>query len=231
MTSTEPIALIGSACRFPGDSDTPSKLWELLQSPRDVLRQIPPDRFNVDAFYHTDGKHHGTSNVRHSYFVDQDPAAFDNGFFNIQAGEAEAIDPQQKMLMETVYESLCAAGQTIEGLRGSPTSVFVGVMCADWDGMLARDMETYPQYGATGVARSIMSNRISYFFDWHGPSMTIDTACSSSLVAVHQAIQTLHSGESSVAIAAGANLILSPGMFVITSLLVGSSIRAYTNIK
>lgn len=212
MTPTEPIAIIGSACRFPGDIETPSKLWELLKTPRDLLRQIPPDRFDAEAFYHANGHHHGTSNVRHSYFIDQDPAAFDNGFFNIPASEAEAIDPQQRMLMETVYDSLCAGGQTIEGLRGSPTSVFVGVMCGDWEGMLGRDLETYPQYGATGTGRSIMSNRISYFFDWHGPCMTIDTACSSSLVAVHQAIQTLCNGESGVAIAAGANLILSPGM-------------------
>ncbi|RAL11483.1 lovastatin nonaketide synthase [Aspergillus homomorphus CBS 101889] len=219
MTNTEPIALIGSACRFPGESDTPSKLWELLKQPRDLLRKVPQDRFNADAFYHQDGKHHGTSNVRHSYFLEEDPAAFDNGFFNIPAGEAEAIDPQQRMLMETVYDSLCAAGQTVEGLRGSPTSVFVGVMCGDWDGMVSRDMESYPQYGATGTARSIMSNRISYYFDWHGPCMTIDTACSSSLVAVHQAIQTLQSGESNVAIAAGANLILSPAMYVAESKL------------
>ncbi|KAL4945238.1 hypothetical protein BDV06DRAFT_231409 [Aspergillus oleicola] len=219
MPNAEPVAVVGSACRFPGKSDTPSKLWELLQNPRDLLREVPPDRFNAEAFYHPDGKHHGTSNVRHSYFLDEDPTAFDNGFFNVPGGEAKAIDPQQRMLMETVYDSLCCAGQTIEGLRGTSTSVFVGVMCGDWDGMVSRDMESYPQYGATGTARSIMSNRISYFFDWHGPCMTIDTACSSSLVAVHQAIQTLHSGESTVAIAAGANLILSPAMYVAESKL------------
>ncbi|KAJ5722336.1 lovastatin nonaketide synthase, partial [Penicillium malachiteum] len=217
--NAEPIALIGSAFRFPGDSDTPSKLWELLRNPRDLLREVPEDRFDADAFHHPDGRHHGTSNVRHSYFLDQDPGEFDNGFFNIPAAEAEAIDPQQRILMETVYDSLCAGGQTIEELRGSPTSVFVGLMCDDWSGMMGRDIETYPQYGATGTARSIMSNRISYFFDWHGPCMTIDTACSSSLVAVHQAIQTLHSGESKVAIAAGANLILSPVMYVAESKL------------
>lgn len=113
--------------------------------------------------------------------------------------------------METVYDSVCAAGQTIEGLRGSPTAVYVGVMCDDWTGAVGKDLELYPQYGATGMARSIMSNRISYFFDWHGPCMTIDTACSSSPVAVHQAVQVLRSGESQVAIAAGANLILTPG--------------------
>ncbi|KAF4335575.1 polyketide synthase [Fusarium beomiforme] len=219
MSDNEPIAVIGSACRFPGDSSSPSKLWDLLKAPRDLLTKVPPSRYNADAFYHPDSKHHGTTNVRDSYFLNEDPSSFDNNFFNIQPGEAEAIDPQQRLLMEVVYQGLCSAGQTIEGLRGSSTSVYVGVMCDDWSGIITRDLETFPQYGATGMARSIMSNRISYFFDWHGPSMTIDTACSSSLVAVHQAIQTLRSGESEVAIAAGANLILTPGMYVAESKL------------
>ncbi|RYC91645.1 Nonribosomal peptide synthetase 14 [Fusarium oxysporum f. sp. narcissi] len=219
MSDNEPIAVIGSACRFPGDTSSPSKLWDLLKSPRDLLTKVPSNRYNADAFYHADSKHHGTTNVRHSYFLNEDPARFDNNFFNIQPGEAEAIDPQQRLLMEVVYQGLCASGQTIEGLRGSPTAVYVGVMCDDWSGIITRDLEVFPQYGATGMARSIMSNRISYFFDWHGPSMTIDTACSSSLVAVHQAIQTLRSGESEVAIAAGANLILTPGMYVAESKL------------
>ncbi|KAF4454157.1 putative polyketide synthase [Fusarium austroafricanum] len=219
MAASEPIAVIGSACRFPGDSSSPSKLWDLLKAPRDLLTKVPPGRYNADAFYHPDSKHHGTTNVRESYFLNEDPTSFDNNFFNIQPGEAEAIDPQQRLLMEVVYQGLCSAGQTIEGLRGSPTAVYVGVMCDDWSGIIARDLEVFPQYGATGMARSIMSNRISYFFDWHGPSMTIDTACSSSLVAVHQAIQTLRNGESEVAIAAGANLILTPGMYVAESKL------------
>ncbi|KAL4971415.1 hypothetical protein BDW66DRAFT_155688 [Aspergillus desertorum] len=219
MTGPEPIAIVGSACRFPGGSDTPSKLWDLLVSPRDLRRQIPDDRYNVDAFYHPDPKHHGTTDVRESYFLNNDITVFDNAFFNIPAGEAEAIDPQQRMLMETVYDSLCAAGQTIEGLRGSSTAIYVGVMCDDWSGIVTKDIDLFPQYGATGIARSIMSNRLSYFFDWHGPSMTIDTACSSSLVAVHQAIEALRSGNSQVAIAAGANLILSPHMYIAESKL------------
>lgn len=211
MDINEPIAVIGSACRFPGEADTPSKLWDILKSPRDLLRSVPQERYDADAFYHPDPMHHGTTNVRQSYFLDENVGSFDNGFFSIQPGEAEAIDPQQRILMETVYDSLCAAGQKIEDLRGSPTSVYVGLMCDDWSGVIAKDLDVFPQYGATGMARSIMANRISYFFDWHGPSMTIDTACSSSLVAVHQAIQSLRSGDSQVAVAAGANLILTPG--------------------
>jgi hybrid polyketide synthase/nonribosomal peptide synthetase ACE1 len=215
MSTQEPIAVIGSACRFPGDTDLPSKLWELIKAPRDLLRKVPRERYDADAWYHPDSKHHGTSNVRDSYFLNEDPSAFDNDFFNIQAGEAEAMDPQQRMLMETVYDSLCASGHTIEGLRGSSTAVYVGLICDDWSALVTKDMEVFPQYAATGTSRSILSNRISYFFDWHGPSMTIDTACSSSLVAVHQAIQALRNGESKVAVAAGANLILTPGMFTL----------------
>ncbi|PVI02593.1 putative equisetin synthetase [Periconia macrospinosa] len=210
MNSTEPIALIGSACRFPGGCDTPSKLWQLLREPRDLLQKVPEKRrWHPESFYHTDPEHHRTTNVTSSYFLDDDPAEFDNTFFNIQPSECEAVDPQQRMLMETVYDSVCSAGQTIEGLRGSSTAVFVGMMCDDWSAMLTKDAETIPQYSATGMGRSIMSNRISYFFDWHGPSMTIDTACSSSLVAVHLAIQALRNGECKAAVAAGVNLCLS----------------------
>jgi hybrid polyketide synthase/nonribosomal peptide synthetase ACE1 len=207
----EPIAIIGTGCRFPGNSNTPSKLWELLRQPRDLLVKIPEDRFDSKAFYHADPYHHGTTDVQESYFLSEDPRKFDAQFFGIQPIEGESIDPQQRMLLETVYESISAAGLTLEGLRGSHTAVYVGLMCDDWSGILTRDWDAFPTYTATGMARSILSNRISYFFDWHGPSMTIDTACSSSLVAVHQAIQTLRRGESRVAVAAGANLILSPG--------------------
>lgn len=105
----------------------------------------------------------------------------------------------------------CAAGQTVEGLRGSRTAVFVGQMCDDWSQMSARDWDLMPTYAATGQSRAIVSNRVSYFFDWHGPSMTVDTACSSSLVAVHQGVSALRNGECPVAFAAGVNLILAPG--------------------
>ena len=212
----EPIAIVWTACRFPGGSDSPSKLWELLREPRDLLTKVPSNRFDTKAYYHPDPTHHGTTDEQESHFLDEDPALFDNSFFNIQPTESESIDPQQRMLLETVYNSLCAAGISIESLRGSPTAVYVGVMCDDWSGILSRDWESTPTYAATGMGRSIMSNRISYFFDWHGPSITLDTACSSSLVAVHQAIQTLLSGESRVAIAAGANLILSPGELMLS---------------
>ncbi|KAF9768361.1 Hybrid PKS-NRPS synthetase fsa1 [Fusarium sp. DS 682] len=210
----EPIAIIGMACRFPGGSDSPSKLWDLIQSPRDLSKRVPAERFDPTGFYHTNGSQHGASNAPNAYFIEEDVTRFDNTFFNIQPAEAEAIDPQQRLVMETVYDSLCAGGQTIERLRGSNTAVYVGMMCDDWAQLVNRDWDLAPTYAATGDSRAIISNRVSYFFDWHGPSMTIDTACSSSLVAVHQGVTALRNGECPVAIAAGANLIVAPGMFI-----------------
>jgi hybrid polyketide synthase/nonribosomal peptide synthetase ACE1 len=211
----EPIAIIGSSCRFAGSATSPSKLWELLKEPRDVLSKI--DRFDADHFYHPDGHHHGTSNVRHAYMLAQDAKAFDASFFNIQAGEAESIDPQQRMMLETIYEGLEAAGLTLDSLQGSDTAMFSAVMCEDASGIAFHDNESIPKYAATGTARSMLANRMSYFFNWTGPSMTIDTACSSSLVAVHQAVVSLRSGESRIAVAAGTNIILSPRNFIAES--------------
>lgn len=204
----EPIAIIGSGCRFPGGSSSPSKLWSLLKDPRDVSRKI--DRFDAEAFYHEDGQRQGSSNVRHSYLLTEDTRTFDAQFFSIPGGEACTIDPQQRFLLEVIYEGLESAGQKIEELSGSSTGVYVGVMCHDFSQITYADIQNVPKYAATGTAASILSNRISYFFNWTGPSMTIDTACSASLIAVHQAVQLLRSGQSRLAVAAGTNLIFTP---------------------
>ncbi|KAH8896398.1 putative polyketide synthase [Thozetella sp. PMI_491] len=210
----EPIALIGSGCRFPGGATSPSRLWELLKSPRDLVKKVPKERFNIDGYYHPDGTHHGRTNAQHAYFLEEDPYAFDPGFFNISPNEVDTIDPQQRLLLETVYDSLLSAGLKMEDLRGSPTAVYVGLMQRDFLDNANYDMDALSTYAATGAAASILSNRVSYAFGWHGPSMTIDTACSSSLVAVHLAIQQLRTGASQVAVAAGSNLILGPTPFV-----------------
>ena len=217
MAKHEPIAVIGSGCRLPGEASTPSKLWELLRQPRDLLRRI--NRFNPDGFYHLDGYHHGTTNVQESYLLSEDHRLFDPEFFNIKPVEASSIDPMQRILLETVYEALESAGETIEALQGSNTAFYVGVMAVDYQDLLLRDIDCLPTYFATGTSRSIIANRVSYFFDWHGPSMTIDTACSSSMIALHQAVQTLRSGDSRVAVAAGADLILGPGKYCTESTL------------
>ncbi|KAI9035214.1 lovastatin nonaketide synthase [Aspergillus affinis] len=212
----EPIAIVGSGCRFPGGSLSPSKLWQLLREPRDLRKEIPDDRFSVKSYYHPDKFHHGMTNTTQSYLLD-DIRKFDPQFFNIQPAEADAIDPQQRLLLETVYESMESAGMTLEGLQGTQTAVFVGMMDCEYSDVLTGDLECIPTYTATGTARSINSNRISYFFDWHGPSMTIDTACSSSMMAIQLAAQALRSGDAPVAVAAGSSLIITPNNYLILS--------------
>lgn len=213
----EPIAIIGTGCKFAGSSSSPSKLWELLSKPRDVASRPPRNRFNIDAYYHPDGAHHGTTSTRESYFLSEDIGSFDAPFFNISAIEAKALDPQQRLLLETVYESLESAGLRLEALQGSATGVFCGVMSADWEQIIGLDNKVIPPYAATGMARNNLANRVSYFFDWNGPSMSIDTACSASLVAVHQAVTALHQGECTLAAAVGVNLILTPASYISTT--------------
>ncbi|KAM4063749.1 hybrid PKS-NRPS synthetase fsa1 [Hirsutella rhossiliensis] len=148
----ESIAVIGTECRFPSDADTPSKLWYLIHHPRDLSHEPSASRFNADVFYHPDSD---TTNV----------AQFDTVLFNVQASEAEAIDPQHRLLLEVVYDGLSAAGQPMEKLRGFETAVYVGVMRDDYNTMVERDWETMPRYTATDLARSLAANRVSYFFD------------------------------------------------------------------
>ncbi|KAL2169493.1 hypothetical protein VTG60DRAFT_5962 [Thermothelomyces hinnuleus] len=214
---SEPIAIVGAACRFAGGATTPSRLWQLLEKPTDLSQEIPASRFNVEAFYHPDGEYHGTTNSPKAYFIDQDHRVFDAAFFNISPKEAEAIDPQQRMLLEVVYEALESAGYSLHQYAGEKVAVFAGLMTGDFDTLSQRDELDTSQYYATGNARSILSNRISYFFNLAGPSMTIDTACSSSLVALHQAILSLRSGECKMSCVAGANLILTPENFIAES--------------
>ena len=218
--ASAPIAIISSACRFPGQSTSPSRLWDLLRSPRDVLKHFSPDHLNLSRFYNPDGEVHGSTDVQNkAYLLDEDSRLFDNAFFNINPLEAEGMDPQQRILLEVVYESFERAGWRLEDLQGSSTSVHVGAMNADYYDIQIRDTETIPRNNATGTARSILSNRISYTFDLKGPSVTIDTACSSSLVALHQAIQAIRGGDCNAAVVGGVNLIFDPSMYIAESKL------------
>ncbi|KAI1296127.1 hypothetical protein F5Y03DRAFT_398957 [Xylaria venustula] len=210
----EPIAVVGSSCRFPGGASSPSKLWELLKNPEDLLREIPSSRFDPKTFYHPNSQHHGSTNTKYAYILQEEPRLFDRDFFNISPKEAEAMDPQQRCLLETIYEGVESSGYSIPQLQGSSTGVFVGATCFDYQFVAMRGFDSLPQYYATGGSMAILANRISYFFDWRGPSIAVDTACSSSLVALHQAVLSLRSGETNMAIAAGANLILGPELFV-----------------
>ena len=127
----EPIAVVGSGCCFPGGASSPSKLWDLLHTPRDVQRKI--DRFTAEYYHNEDGHYHGASNVLAAYLLEEDHRLFDHQFFNISLSEAEAMDPQQRLLLETVYESLETAGLSIESLTGSHTAVYVGLMTEDFN--------------------------------------------------------------------------------------------------
>ncbi|KAL2266793.1 hypothetical protein VTJ83DRAFT_6145 [Remersonia thermophila] len=214
---SEPIAIVGTGCRFAGRVTNVSQLWELLVHPTDLSREVPLERFNIRAFYHADAEHHGATNSPKAYFLDQDHRVFDSGFFGISPKEAEAIDPQQRMTLEVVYEALESAGYSLRRYAGSNVGVFAGLMTNDYETLAQRDELNVSQYCATGNARSILSNRVSYFFDWRGPSFTVDTACSSSLVALHQAVLSLRAGECTMACVAGANLILAPEPFIAES--------------
>ncbi|KAI9054258.1 hypothetical protein LZ554_001426 [Drepanopeziza brunnea f. sp. 'monogermtubi'] len=210
MRGGEPIAIVGTGCRFPGGASSPSKLWEMLLDKRDALRAIPMDRWNSEGFHHSNGERAGALNVKHAYLLRENVREWDASFFGINPREAEAVDPQHRILLETVYEAMESGGFTMEAMQGSDTAVYVGVMTADYCEMLLRSPESLPTYFATGTNSSILSNRLSYFYDLKGPSETINTACSSSLVAVHRGVQSLRSGEARMAIAGGANLILNP---------------------
>ncbi|KAI1367677.1 hypothetical protein F5Y08DRAFT_348861 [Xylaria arbuscula] len=220
-SARQDIAIIGTGCRFPGSVSNPSQLWDLLMKPKVVAQQVPSDRFNVDGFYHEEKDYHGHGSVREAYFLSDKDAhrSFDAPFFGIKTEEVNVLDPQIRLLLETTYEALEVSGLTMESLRGSDTALYVGQMMADYEMIMLQDPDLMGKYHATGTSRAMTANRISYFFDWRGPSMTIDTACSSSLVAVHAAVQQLRTRQSRVAVAAGVNLLLSPNPFISESKL------------
>ncbi|KAJ5103216.1 hypothetical protein N7532_003745 [Penicillium argentinense] len=206
-----PIAIIGMGFRGPADAVTVDRLWDIMMEQREGWSPIPAKRWNNAAFYHPDHAHHGTINVQGGHFLEEDISLFDAPFFNMSSDEAAAMDPQQRLLLEVTYEGLESAGISLNHIAGSRTSCFVGSFCADYTDILLRDPECVPMYQCTnaGQSRAMTANRISYFYDLKGPSVTVDTACSGSLVALHLACQSLHTGDATMAIAAGVNVILS----------------------
>jgi acyl transferase domain-containing protein/acyl carrier protein len=206
----DPIAVIGIGCRFPG-AENPKAFWNLLCEGVDAITEVPPDRWDARAFYDPDPATPGKMNTRWGGFLD-DVAQFDAQFFGISPREAERMDPQQRLLLEVSWEALEDAGLAPERMRGTKTAVFIGVSTDDYGRLLMRDALAIDAYSGTGNAFSIAANRLSYFFDFRGPSIAVDTACSSSLVAVHLACQSLRTGESDLALAGGVNLILTPDL-------------------
>jgi myxalamid-type polyketide synthase MxaD len=210
--NAEAIAIIGIGCRFPGAND-PGAFWNLLRNGVDAIREVPAERFNLHEFFDPDPAAPGKMVTRWGGFIEH-ADQFDAHFFGISPREAASMDPQQRLLLEVAWEALEDAGQVRDRLAGSSTGVFIGISNNDYGRIQFSDPERIDAYAGTGNALSIAANRISYIFDFRGPSIAVDTACSSSLVAVHQACASLRSGESTLALAGGVNLILSPAITI-----------------
>ncbi len=206
----EPIAIVGIGCRFPGGADSPEAFWDLLCSGTDAVREVPADRWDIDALYDPDFQAPGKMSTRWGGFLD-DVSQFDPQFFGIAPREASSMDPQQRLLLEVTWEALEAAGIPADRLAGTATGVFVGVSGHDYYALqMAGGFASIDTYLASGTALSIASGRLAYVLGVQGPTFSVDTACSSSLVALHSAVQSLRLGECRVALAGGVNLLLSP---------------------
>jgi len=212
----EPIAIIGIGCRFPG-AKNPEAYWQLLRNGVGAISEVPPDRWDVDAFYDPDLAAPGKMNTRWGGFIDQ-VDQFDPYFFGIAPREAMSMDPQQRLLLEVAWEALEDAGQVVDALANTSVGVFVGISSNDYSQQV-RDPRLIDTYIGTGNLFSIAAGRISYLLNLRGPSLAVDTACSSSLLSLHLACQSLQRGESSLALAGGVNLILSPGSTITLSKL------------
>lgn len=213
-SSTEPIAVVGMGCRFPGGVNSPEQFWELLCAGQNGIVRVPADRWDADAFYTDDHTVPGTICSREGGFLTGwQPDEFDAEFFSISPREAAAMDPQQRLLIEVAWEALEDAGLPAHTIRGTQTAVFVGVTAYDYMLTLAGRLrpEDLDAYIPTGNSANFAAGRLAYILGARGPAVVIDTACSSSLVAVHLACQSLRSRESDTALVGGTNLLLSPG--------------------
>ncbi|MBN3875623.1 MULTISPECIES: type I polyketide synthase [unclassified Nostoc] len=215
---SEPIAIVGIGCRFPGGVHSPVSFWNLLQNGRDAITEIPSDRWNVNKFYHPDPVEPGKMYSRWGGFLDRIDQ-FDAKFFGISSAEAARIDPQQRLLLETAWESLEDAGLVPEHLAGSDTGVFIGVLNRDYSyiQMDERNRDAINAHTIVSSNLNLVPNRISYCFDFTGPSLPIDAGCASSLVAVHFACSSLWNGECSLALAGGVNVIFKPEVSIAMS--------------
>ncbi|RZQ61535.1 acyltransferase domain-containing protein [Amycolatopsis suaedae] len=202
--------MVGIGCRFPGDADTPQRFWDLLREGRDTTTDVPAQRWQSYADAGPRQAAALAATVRRGSFLG-DIAGFDADFFGISPREAELMDPQQRILLEVAWEALEHAGIPPRSLAGSETGVFVGSCTDDYRRHLLEDIANMDAWSGIGAARCAVANRVSHALDLRGPSLAVDTACSASLVALHLACQSLRLGESTLALAGGVNILVSPG--------------------
>ena len=204
------IAVVGLATRLPGGMDTAEETWQALLEGRDAITDLPEGRWSEFMEEPRLAELIKKARTRGGYL--KDIKGFDSEFFALSKTEADNIDPQQRMALELTWEALEQARIPASSLRGESVGVYVGTSVMDYSYLAMSDPTVAHPYAITGTASSIVPNRVSYFFDFHGPSVAVDTACSSSLVATHQAVQALRSGECDMALAGGVNALITPAV-------------------
>ncbi|KAJ6127372.1 hypothetical protein N7523_002984 [Penicillium sp. IBT 18751x] len=207
--SPKPLAIVGLSFRLPEDAVTPEAFWEMIMSRRCAMTEFPQDRLNIDAHYRPVTERLDSLSIRGGHFLTDDLSRFDAPFFSITAAEAEAMEPPQRLLLETAFHALENAGIPMQRIAKSKTAVFAGSSGHDWVIMNSKDPLDMHKYNITGLTSNMLANRVSWFFDLTGPSATVDTACSSSLMAVDLTCQSIWSGQSTMGLAMGVNLMLA----------------------
>ncbi|MBU0485488.1 MAG: SDR family NAD(P)-dependent oxidoreductase [Proteobacteria bacterium] len=211
LISDKAVAVVGMACRFPGAVENLDDFWRLLADGTDAISEVPASRWNMDCYNDADPEKSGMIASRYGGFI-SDVERFEASFFHISPREAAAMDPQQRLLLETSWAALENGGIDPLSLAGTSAGIFIGISSHDYEilQIKSRNPDDYDTYFATGNSPAMAAGRLAYFFGSQGPALSVDTACSSSLVAVHLACRSLREQESSLALVAGVNLLLSP---------------------